>query len=44
MGMKVSFAMVRPKVTHTILMNQTVKYMQIRPFATKEAAPDRIRA
>jgi len=37
-GMKVAFVMDTPKVTNTIIMNQKMKNMHIRPFATEEAA------
>lgn len=43
-GMKVAMVMDTPLVTSTIIMNQKMKNMHIRPFATEEAALDWINA
>jgi hypothetical protein len=37
-GMKVAIVMDPPLVTNTIIMNQKMKNMHIRPFVTEEAA------
>jgi len=37
-GIKVAIVMDTPKVTNTIIMNQKMKSMHIRPFSTEEAA------
>lgn len=43
-GMKVAIVMDTPKVTNTIIMNQKMKSMHIRPFSTEAAALDWINA
>jgi len=37
-GLKVAIVMDTPKVTNTIIMNQKMKNMHIRPFSTEAAA------
>ena len=37
-GMKVAIVMDTPKVTNTIIMNQKMKHLHIRPFSSEEAA------
>jgi hypothetical protein len=37
-GMKVAFVMDTPKVTSTIIMNQKMKHLHIRPFSSERAA------
>lgn len=37
-GLKVAIVMDSPKVTHTIIMNQKMKNMHIRPFSSEAAA------
>ena len=37
-GMKMAIVMDTPLVTNTIIMNQKMKNMHIRPFSTEEAA------
>jgi hypothetical protein len=43
-GMKVAMVMDTPLVTSTIIMNQKMKNMHIRPFASEAAALDWINA
>jgi hypothetical protein len=37
-GLKVAIVMDTPKVTNTIIMNQKMKHLHIRPFSTEAAA------
>jgi hypothetical protein len=37
-GMKIAIVMDTPKVTNTIIINQKMKHLHIRPFSSEEAA------